>query len=58
MKTDTINIHTKVNSIIPDFDKPLDKWSKKKTDLENQLFRDLGEEEEEEDDIKLVGSLL
>lgn len=47
------------DSIIPDFDKPSDKWFKKRTDLEDQLFKDLGADgnEDEEDDIQLVGSL-
>ena len=45
------------DSIIPDFEKPLDRF-KKKSDLEAQLFKDLGEGEEEEDeeDINLVGT--
>ena len=47
------------DSIIPDFEKPLDRF-KKKSDLEEKLFQDLGEgdgDEDEEDDIKLIGSI-
>jgi len=47
------------DSIIPDFEKPLDRY-KKKSDLEEKLFQDLGEgdgDEDEEDDIKLIGSI-
>ena len=47
------------DSIIPDFEKPLDRF-KKKSDLEEQLFRDIGEpddEEDDEEDINLVGTV-
>jgi len=47
------------DSIIPDFEKPLDRF-KKKSDLEEQLFKDLGDEgddDNDDDDIKLVGSI-
>ena len=47
------------DSIVPDFDKPKDKFFRK-TDLEDQLFKDLGDEgedEDQDDDVKLVGSI-
>ena len=49
------------DSIIPDFEKPLDRF-KKRSDIEKQLFQDLGDDgeddNEDENDINLVGSII